>query len=272
MNQEQDNTNINRRFTINAYHGSYDNLNVHQNELNDDSYDDSDINDEEYQYPNFNQIYTNMNETQCHICREIVSSYDYDDHIATHLRELSHTALNSLHQNVVQPLSSIPSIFSLFGLSNSTDSPFASSVVSLESNNITNNTNLNGVPFASLFENSFQLVSNNLTFRGFAYTLLDDDRYDDYEANLRLADVIGKVEVGVSDIETVSKVISKDSLETDVICPICMDKIKTLKDECRELVCTHKYCDPCISKWLSTNKRCPVCNVDVEEKYAQTSI
>ena len=53
------------------------------------------------------------------------------------------------------------------------------------------------------------------------------------------------------------------------MCSICFENIKDSNNECRELICTHKYCDGCISRWLSTSKRCPVCNIDLEEKLSQ---
>lgn len=95
-----------------------------------------------------------------------------------------------------------------------------------------------------------------------------NDMSDDYEANIQLADFIGKVDVGVSDIERVSKKVYKNDVNDDVSCPICMENIKQSDDiqSCRVLLCKHIYCDNCITRWLKTSKQCPLCKVDLEEK------
>lgn len=97
---------------------------------------------------------------------------------------------------------------------------------------------------------------------------INDDMSNDYDANLQLADLIGKVYVGVSDIERVSTKVYKNDVNDNVSCPICMENIKQSDDiqSCRVLLCKHIYCDNCITRWLKTSKQCPLCKVDLEEK------
>lgn len=107
-------------------------------------------------------------------------------------------------------------------------------------------------------------VSNHsispLTFfaasRSFA---LYDEIEDDYEMNTMIADMLGNVEVGVSDINKVSTKVELPI--TTMNCGICLDNV----NEPRKLLCDHVYCDGCISTWLSKNKTCPSCRVDLED-------
>lgn len=109
--------------------------------------------------------------------------------------------------------------------------------------------------------------------------LLGREEEDDYEYNLMLASRLGRVERGVRDIDQVSHCISsieiqenKERYENEM-CPICQETIVELVDEnkedhvpIRKTLCNHLFCQPCISKWLHTNVKCPVCQVDLEEK------
>lgn len=91
--------------------------------------------------------------------------------------------------------------------------------------------------------------------------------FDNYENNIRLAERVGVVEVGVDNIDTVSSVIPKEEVNSDDICTICLDKIIDKGNEgVRKLICSHTYCDGCITQWLAKSKKCPVCNIDLEDK------
>lgn len=86
----------------------------------------------------------------------------------------------------------------------------------------------------------------------------------EYEQNLQMAERIGKVEIGVKDINKISKIINNDVLSKDeCICPICRDDLNKEKT-IRILRCKHKYCDECIAHWLSKHKKCPVCLYEYE--------
>ena len=85
-----------------------------------------------------------------------------------------------------------------------------------------------------------------------------------------LASIIGNVERGVDDIDSVSKVIpfSEDDT-TDDCCVICQEAfadVRSFENPVRELLCKHAFCHGCISKWLSSHTTCPICKVDLEEE------
>jgi Ring finger domain len=239
------NSNNQTRFTYTHY-----NMNDETNTYN--AYTDEDGSDEgedDYEYTAYNNFHAFGHATfQCHICRTMVNIFDYDSHMASHT-----------FGSFLQPfsaMSTISTISSLFGVSSNSLLP--------------NGNNLTGVSFSNLFHSSHNFPLSLSETLSLSYQIFnDDDIFDEYEANLRLGDLIGKVEIGVSNIDNVSKIIDKDTLDDQTICPICMENIKESSNICRELICSHKYCDECISKWLSTSKRCPVCNIDIEDKLQQ---
>ena len=32
----------------------------------------------------------------------------------------------------------------------------------------------------------------------------------------------------------------------------------------KQLLCTHYFCDECVTKWFENNKKCPICNMEFE--------
>jgi hypothetical protein len=86
---------------------------------------------------------------------------------------------------------------------------------------------------------------------------------DDYQFNSMLSDLMGNVEVGVSDIDRVSELITRPTEE--VTCPICQDAVL---GPARRTLCGHMFCDACITPWFSSSKKCPMCMCDVEERAA----
>jgi hypothetical protein len=130
-----------------------------------------------------------------------------------------------------------------------------------ESNQETNETNAHtyppSIPISPI---------SNLMYLALDVFSSTDNIFDDYEANLRLAESIGVVEVGIDNIDDVSTLTPKNRCN-DEICTICLEKMSDKVDEkARQLICGHIYCDTCISQWLSKSKKCPVCNVDLEDK------
>lgn len=101
--------------------------------------------------------------------------------------------------------------------------------------------------------------------------MLPQPEMSDYDFNLMLASLIGKVERGVENIDNVSKIVTK--YPEDSICPVCQEGFADIPDKPkRELLCGHMFCDECISKWLEKNIKCPVCMVDLESFQANTKI
>ncbi|GBP38843.1 E3 ubiquitin-protein ligase RNF165 [Eumeta japonica] len=49
----------------------------------------------------------------------------------------------------------------------------------------------------------------------------------------------------------------------DEKCTICLSVLEVDSD-CRRLPCMHLFHMECVDQWLSTNKHCPICRVDIE--------
>ena len=251
------------RFTLHIYNN---NMDENLEEYDDDDYESGDEGSwatYEERYANYEDTHnenfsTNRTSFQCRICGDMVSIFDHNEHFASHMNDISQRAVYTF-SSILQPLSTAPSIASLFGLP-SNNSPFTTPPAN----------SFAGISFSNLFHSSHNFPLSLSQTLSLSYQILDDNSFDNYEANLRLADLIGKVEVGVKDIDKVSKIINKDTLEDETMCSICIENIKKSDNNCRELICSHKYCDECISKWLATSKRCPVCNVDLDEKLIKT--
>jgi hypothetical protein len=89
---------------------------------------------------------------------------------------------------------------------------------------------------------------------------------NDYDVNIALAERIGRVEIGVSDINNVSNKF-EGNVPLDGDCVICQNALATIHKKgtsLRILKCMHIYCAQCISQWLQKNKSCPVCKVILE--------
>lgn len=102
----------------------------------------------------------------------------------------------------------------------------------------------------------------------YGFASQDFHDFNDYEANLRLADMIGTVEIGVQDIDKVGTVIHNSALNDDTVCAICLESPKTQERDGRQLLCQHTYCKNCIDEWLEKHKTCPVCKLDLDEHVA----
>lgn len=64
-----------------------------------------------------------------------------------------------------------------------------------------------------------------------------------------------------------ARVVKQENGEVDK-CTICLSEFE--EDECvRRLPCMHLYHVECVDQWLSTNKRCPICRVDIEAHVAK---
>lgn len=54
--------------------------------------------------------------------------------------------------------------------------------------------------------------------------------------------------------------VSDDGLEK---CTICLSEFEE-EEDVRRLPCMHLFHIECVDQWLATNKRCPICRVDIE--------
>jgi hypothetical protein len=94
------------------------------------------------------------------------------------------------------------------------------------------------------------------------------DQFNDYEFNLMLGSLMGKVDRGISNMDTISYVITDEKDITDDICAVCQEDLKELfKSEVklRKTFCKHIFCEDCITKWLEKNVKCPVCNIELDK-------
>ena len=48
-------------------------------------------------------------------------------------------------------------------------------------------------------------------------------------------------------------------------CPICLEKFQP-ETKTRLLVCGHKYCEPCLTKWLEDHATCPICRQSADRR------
>jgi hypothetical protein len=127
-----------------------------------------------------------------------------------------------------------------------------------------------------------------------------NDSFDDYDFNINLANLIGKVEVGltIEQIEKISEIYESNNFDENDRCPICLESFlekennlniienqqnekiennlivedrqieeKDVKKQLRRLKCSHIFDDLCIVKWLKKHKKCPCCQTDLEEKF-----
>jgi hypothetical protein len=91
---------------------------------------------------------------------------------------------------------------------------------------------------------------------------------NEYEFNTMLEEMIGNVEVGLTeeDINNVSILLPNSVYKTEV-CAICLDKFEESKNNIRRLLCNHIFCNDCINQWWQKSKKCPCCNVNVLDAY-----
>ena len=85
---------------------------------------------------------------------------------------------------------------------------------------------------------------------------------DTYERNTDLEDRIGKVTIGIKNIDLICKDMK---LEKDDECLICREDFKT-DDVLKQLDCNHYFCNSCIKEWFKNNTKCPVCQKDYDNK------
>lgn len=89
----------------------------------------------------------------------------------------------------------------------------------------------------------------------------DFDRLNDLE----------NVTVSIDDINTVSKfVLYNDIVDKNTSCVICTDTIEESYNinpdtKYRITLCNHIVCDHCLSTWLNISKKCPSCNINLED-------
>lgn len=93
-----------------------------------------------------------------------------------------------------------------------------------------------------------------------------------YEELLSLEERLGHVNRGatqdVIEMNTLPykyKKTKKDGDDNDhqEKCTICLSEFE-IEEDVRRLPCMHLFHIPCVDQWLTTNKKCPICRVDIE--------
>lgn len=87
------------------------------------------------------------------------------------------------------------------------------------------------------------------------FNLPNQEHDETYEDLINLGNTIGDVEVGVSDINKVSKIDFKE-----INCSICSEDAKII----RRTTCNHEFCLKCLTRWLESKKTCPICMIELE--------
>ena len=148
--------------------------------------------------------------------------------------------------------------------------------------------NRNDIPFTLLSNSSSLLLNARLNINRFLNSnvnlnninLDNINNLSEYDFNLLIQQLLGgNVKVGVKDIDKYIKIIDNDDLNEDDNCCICLENLKELYDDNKlndninkkinipvKTICNHIYCRECITKWLTDNKSCPVCNNRFENK------
>ena len=52
--------------------------------------------------------------------------------------------------------------------------------------------------------------------------------------------------------------ISEDPVKEEDTCPICFDKLSTIRYR-RKTLCGHTFCSECLQEWFHKKKSCPLC-------------
>lgn len=87
----------------------------------------------------------------------------------------------------------------------------------------------------------------------------EEEEENTYELNLLMQELMGKVELGVTNIDSALDNVVETGVEIE--CPICLQvHVKNVK----KTPCNHLFCGHCITKWLSKNKACPICMSDIQ--------
>jgi hypothetical protein len=138
---------------------------------------------------------------------------------------------------------------------------------------LNNNNIVNPQENQPLLPNNDTLNSNNgrLLFQLTRYYPMPGQDMSDYDFNILLGNLIGKVERGIENIDDVSQIVTDYS--DDSVCPVCQESFKDLPEiPKRKLLCNHMFCDTCISKWLEKNIKCPVCMSELDQLMSQRKV
>lgn len=123
----------------------------------------------------------------------------------------------------------------------------------LISRNVLRNENYNGI------RSEIELLYNSDDY----YMFYDDNSEHSYEYLSDLIESMGKVEIGVKDINIAAPEYKDHLLLPHTTCVICQEDNFTLP--IRKTLCNHLFCSDCISQWLKKHHTCPLCLCDLND-------
>jgi len=109
------------------------------------------------------------------------------------------------------------------------------------------------------------LLFSDRDFDGDDYEFLS--RLDDSIESKKGADdqIINKIDICSFNPEIKGGAVKLESA-SEPRCPICLEDF-TSGAELRVMPCHHKYHRCCLDKWLKINAVCPICNMNIKEKF-----
>lgn len=211
----------------------------------------------------------------CEICDALIPTHEYNDHVLRCLR-LSRITGFLLRQRRQQEEDTNEDVDNENDNDDNDSDQAHENEIANFSRYFTRNSQVSGMSLHDFIHDHFNGVSSPPTRSIIWFNITaPNSASSSYDANIRLAERMGRVEVGLTDHQLKDcSYTSKDTeelvLSEEDVCPICyenlLETIKKDKPAC-VLACGHIYCDECIKTWLGKHKTCPVCKVDLEDAY-----
>lgn len=197
----------------------------------------------------------------CEFCNNLVNTEDYMDHVNNCYSQPNPMTFFDFLRNPPPNLQNINLPFPIQinnqGNSGNNNDNEDNSDTDDEENIVNNlNINLNGPNFnvVEITDDSINDIFNILSSLG--QNNIIQPNVNNYSDLTNLAEQIGDVEVGLENKEKYLKKINIDNFK----CPICFSESNT----CIETICNHQLCEDCSNNWFVSNKKCPICNQELE--------
>ena len=94
---------------------------------------------------------------------------------------------------------------------------------------------------------------------------LASSEFNEYEMWSQLEEMVGKNEIGIEDVNRALVEVQTSDVDNGDVCPICLEDMSVLQGKIMSTGCAHVFCGACITKWLKSNVRCPVCMLDLRD-------
>ena len=117
--------------------------------------------------------------------------------------------------------------------------------------------------------NSVTAINSNVISSSNLRMINLEDLVDSYEMNNIISELIGRVDHGVIDLNhAISTVDFDEVIDSDnKSCSVCLELFENMDSNAiSKTACNHYFCTPCITKWLKSNRTCPLCCFDFNEQ------